>query len=151
MTDLHSRARAEADRGTVWGILVDHARMSSWMSRVWRSRLVTPGPDDRNGVGAIRTVMTVAGPAREVVTAFEPPEHLEYRWVSDSALVRGYHSSVDLTPGPGGGTEINWNISFQPRLRPATPLIERLARFTTERFSSDLARAADKPRHRTAA
>jgi uncharacterized protein YndB with AHSA1/START domain len=151
MTELRSRAHAGADREAVWAILVDHARMSEWTSRVWRSRLVAPGPDDRNGVGAIRTVVTVAGPVREVVTAFEPPEHLEYRWVSDSALVRGYHASVDLTPGPHGGTEIDWNISFQPRLRLATALIVRLARFSTERFASDLARAADLPRHRTVA
>jgi uncharacterized protein YndB with AHSA1/START domain len=151
MTDLHSHARAEADREVIWGILADHARMSRWMPRVWRSRPVTPGPGDRNGVGAIRTVMTVVGPVREEVTAFEPPEHLEHRWVADTPLVHGYHGSVDLTPGPDGDTEIDWDISFQPQPRVMKAIVERLARFSTERFAADLARAADTPQNREAA
>lgn len=104
-------------------MLVDHAEASRWMSGVLRSRVVTPGQDDRNGVGAVRVLLTMAGPVREQVTAFEPPGYLGYEMAPDNPLVRDFRGAVEPREDPDGGTEIDGTLTFEPRLGPTRPVV----------------------------
>ena len=143
MSELRTHAHASADREVVWAVLVDHAAASGWMSGVVHSRLVTPGQDDRNGVGAVRVFLTMAGPVRERVTTFEPPGHLAYEMAPDNPLVRDFRGVVRLREDAhGGGTDIDWVFRFEPRLRSTRPVVERIVKLNTGRFASDLAGAA---------
>lgn len=142
MSELRHVARTEADAATVWRILTDHAGMAGWMSQVFRSRLVRPGVPAPNGVGAVRRALAPAGPASEEVVTFDEPTRLEYRMIAGPPIVRNWRGTVTLAPD-AGGTVINWVIRFDPRPAWLAPVIEPIARLSTSRFATDLARAAD--------
>ena len=151
MSLLHYHAHTEAPREVVWDVLADHAGMSRWMSRVWRSRLLRRGDDAPNGLGAIRAVITLAGPVHERIVAFEPPQHLEYRMEPEHPLVRDYRGAVELTRMDSRGTDIHWTVSFRARRSWLEPVIRPLVRLNTKRFASDLSRASAERAARTSA
>ena len=143
MSELRHVARAEADAATIWRILTDHAGMAGWLSQVFRSRLARPGMPTANGVGAIRRVLSLAGPVSEEVTTFDEPLRLEYRMTAGPPIVTNYRGTVTLVPD-AGETVINWVIRFDPRPAWLTPVVETIARLSTSRFAADLAKAADR-------
>jgi uncharacterized protein YndB with AHSA1/START domain len=144
MIELRYRAHAAAGPTTVWAVLTDHARMSRWTSRVWRSRLVERGVEDPNGVGAVRSLIGLGGPIREQVVRSEPPSRLEYRMTAGNPLAEELRGTVILHEPDGGGTEIDWTITIVPRPRWLAPVIERAATLSTDRLAVELARAAER-------
>lgn len=143
MSELRQVATTRADAPTTWRMLTDHAHMARWSRQVLRSRLVKPGVPSPNGVGAVRRVISLAGPVVEVVTAFEEPTRLEYRMTSGVPVVTNYVGSVELVPG-ADGTLITATIRFEPRPAWLGGVVETFARLSTNRFASDLAIAADQ-------
>ncbi len=143
MAELRQAATTRADSATTWHALTEHAHMASWSRQVLRSQLVKAGVPAPNGVGALRRVLSFAGPVTEEITAFDEPGRLEYRMTSGVPLVTNYVGIVELTPD-AGGTRITWTIRFDPRPAWLGPGIEALARWSTNRFAVDLATAADR-------
>jgi len=114
----------EAPAGGIFEVLADHERYTRFRG-ISRARLKREGSPDRNGLGAVRAL--ASGPIwfDEEITAFEPPNRLDYliratnlplehhggtitleavgdrtttaRWVSE-------FTSTGFLPGPSGAT-----------------------------------------------
>jgi uncharacterized protein YndB with AHSA1/START domain len=94
----------------VWTVLADHEGMTGWVPGM-KTNLIRLGNDDRNGVGAVRSIrVPLPLPAIvEEIVAFEPRRRLTYRALSGVPL-RNYVGDVELRR-VGGGTEITYSIS----------------------------------------
>ncbi len=143
MSELRQVATTRADAATTWQVLADHADMAGWSRQVMRSQLVKVGVPAPNGVGALRRVLSLAGPVTEEVTGFDEPVRLEYRMTSGAPVVANYVGIVELAP-ESGGTRITWTIRFDPRPAWLGRGIQVLADLSTNRFAVDLATAADR-------
>jgi uncharacterized protein YndB with AHSA1/START domain len=112
----HTRAtgHSTASPEIVWEILSDHTRMADW-APLRSSSLERQGDPPPDGVGAIRVLRAVGPPLREEITEFEPPKRLAYTVLS-GLPVRNYRAEVELTPSPGGGTDVVWQVSCEPRI-----------------------------------
>jgi uncharacterized protein YndB with AHSA1/START domain len=104
--------RLDAAPEAVFAVLADHARYDRF-DGIRRSELVEPGDPDPNGLGAVRWVWL--GPFRfeEEVTAFEPPNRLDYLIREVRPLpFRHEGGSIRLAPREGG-TDVVWTSSFE--------------------------------------
>ncbi|MGP4787502.1 SRPBCC family protein [Psychrobacter sp. 1Y11] len=108
----------------VFEAISDHASYGSFKA-VGTAKLVTEGDDERNGIGALRTIQT--GPVKfwERITAFERPTHMQYK-IEKAKPVKMKHDrgSIDLKDLGDGTTQVTW-IS-EGRLVIPLPLIGRL-------------------------
>jgi uncharacterized protein YndB with AHSA1/START domain len=121
MTEYHFTRSAKAPIDTVWSILSDHRGMPGWtpMRAVNLEREGDPAP---NGVGAVRVLRAVGPPIREEITTFDAPHRMGYKMLSGAPL-RDYVGTVELAES-GEGTQVNWSVSFTPRL-PGAKLVAR--------------------------
>ena len=104
--------RLDAPPEAVFAVLADHARYDRF-NGIRRSELVEAGDPDPNGLGAVRWVWL--GPFRfeEEVTAFEPPNRLDYLIREVRPLpFRHEGGSIRLSPREGG-TDAVWTSSFE--------------------------------------
>ncbi len=102
----------------------DHASYGSFKA-VGVANLVTEGDEERNGVGALRTIQT--GPVKfwERITAFEHPIHMEYQIEKSRPIKMQYSKGIiDLKDLGDGSTQVTW-VS-EGRLVVPLPLIGRL-------------------------
>ena len=143
MTELHYTDRTATDISTVWAVLTDHANMSSWLSRTWRSRLVRPGDSTPDGVGAVRAVLTLGGPVREEIDEFDVPHHLGYRMVFGAPVLTHYRGDVKLATDRAG-TVIDWTFTFDPRPSWLSPLVTWIVHTATSSCARDLGRASER-------
>lgn len=143
MTHIRYTGRARAGAADVWAVLADHAAMSGWLSRTWRSRLVRPGTTSTNGVGAIRSVLTLGGPVQEEVLTFDEPRHLGYRMVQGAPVIHDYRGDIVLSED-GDGTAIVWTFSFNASPRWLEPMVTWLVRAATKNCAVDLVRASER-------
>ena len=108
----------------VFEALSDHASYGSFKA-VGAAKLVNEGDEERNGVGALRTIQT--GPVKfwERITAFERPTHMEYQ-IEKAKPIKMQHDKgvIDLKDLGDGTTHVTW-IS-EGRLTVPLPLIGRL-------------------------
>lgn len=108
----------------VFEAISDHASYGLFKA-VGAAKLLTKGDDERNGVGALRTIQ--AGPVKfwERITAFERPTHMQYK-IEKARPVKVDHrkGSIDLKDLGDGTTQVTW-IS-EGRLVIPLPLIGRL-------------------------
>jgi len=108
----------------VFEAISDHASYGSFKA-VGTAKLVIEGDDERNGIGALRTIQT--GPVKfwERITAFERPTHMQYK-IEKAKPVKMKHDrgSIDLKDLGDGTTQVTW-IS-EGRLVIPLPLIGRL-------------------------
>ncbi|WLP95540.1 SRPBCC family protein [Psychrobacter sp. M13] len=108
----------------VFEALSDHASYGSFKA-VGVAKLVTEGDDERNGVGALRTIQT--GPVKfwERITAFERPTHMQYQ-IEKARPVKMQHDKgiIDLKDLGDGTTRVTW-VS-EGRIVVPLPLIGRL-------------------------
>lgn len=108
----------------VFEILSDHANYGLFKA-VGTAKLVTEGDEERNGVGALRTIQT--GPVKfwERITAFERPTHMQYK-IEKSRPIKMKHDKgiIDLKDLGDGTTQVTW-VS-EGRLVVPLPLIGRL-------------------------
>lgn len=106
----------------VFEALSDHASYGLFKS-VGVAKLVTEGDEERNGVGALRTVQTGAFKVWERITAFERPIHMQYQIEKARPIkMEHYKGSIDLKDLGDGSTHVTW-IS-EGRL--VVPLVGRL-------------------------
>lgn len=106
----------------VFEALSDHASYGLFKS-VGVAKLVTEGDEERNGVGALRTVQTGAFKVWERITAFERPIHMQYQIEKARPInMEHYKGIIDLKDLGDGSTHVTW-IS-EGRL--VVPLVGRL-------------------------
>ena len=106
----------------VFEALSDHASYGLFKS-VGVAKLVTEGDEERNGVGALRTVQTGAFKVWERITAFERPIHMQYQIEKARPIkMEHYKGIIDLKYLGDGSTHVTW-IS-EGRL--VVPLLGRL-------------------------
>lgn len=106
----------------VFEALSDHASYGLFKS-VGVAKLVTEGDEERNGVGALRTVQTGAFKVWERITAFERPIHMQYQIEKARPIkMEHYKGIIDLKDLGDGSTHVTW-IS-EGRL--VVPLLGRL-------------------------
>ena len=92
----------------VFEALSDHASYGLFKA-VDTAKLLTEGDEERNGVGALRTVQTGAFKVWERITAFERPTHMQYR-IEKSRPIKIQHNEgiIDLKDLGDGTTHVTW-------------------------------------------
>ncbi|MBE1489900.1 SRPBCC family protein [Plantactinospora soyae] len=140
------RVRSAASPAAVHALLRDGAGWPTW-SPIDSFELERPGPDEPEGVGAIRIFRTGRTTSRERVVERVPDRRFSYELLS-GLPIRDYRADVDLTPDDGG-TLIRWRSSFSATV-PGTGWIYRraLGRFirqTAEGLASHAAARAAHP------
>ncbi len=104
--------RLAAPPDALFEILADHAQYDRF-DGIRRSKLVTKGSPEPNGLGAVRWIWL--GPLRfqEEVTAFEAPSRLDYRITDVKGLPFSHEGgSIRLEP-ESGGTHALWTSTFE--------------------------------------
>jgi hypothetical protein len=99
-------------------LLTDGASWPSWSGHdSFELAEAAPGdgPGGKEGVGAVRTFTKGKVASKERVIELVPDQRMGYELVSGLPLAN-YRAYVDLTPQPGGGTEIRWHATFNPRI-----------------------------------
>ncbi len=126
-------SRATPER--LFAIVADGAGWARWAGPlVPRSRWEREGTPAPGGVGAIRRLGLGPLASREEITEYAPPHRLGYRLLGGP--VRGYRATVELSPLPAGGTQIQWRGGFD-----AAPFGTRgVARLVLHRIVRGLAR-----------
>lgn len=92
----------------VFEALSDHASYGLFKA-VGTAKLLTEGDEERNGVGALRSVQTGAFKVWERITAFERPTHMQYK-IEKSKPIRMQHNKgmIDLKDLGDGTTHVTW-------------------------------------------
>ena len=106
----------------VFEVLSDHASYGLFKA-VGVAELLTEGNEERNGVGALRTVQTGAFKVWERITAFERPTHMQYQ-IEQAKPIKMQHNKgiIDLKDLGDGTTQVTWVSEG----RLVMPLIGRL-------------------------
>ena len=92
----------------VFEALSDHASYGLFKA-VGTAKLLTEGDEERNGVGALRTVQTGAFKVWERITEFERPTHMQYQ-IEKSKPIKMQHNKgiIDLKDLGDGTTHVTW-------------------------------------------
>jgi uncharacterized protein YndB with AHSA1/START domain len=130
----------DAPRDRVWEVLVDHENMPSWFPAREVVRRC-PGESHPNGVGARRVVRISGLAIEEIVTAFKPPEHLEYS-VTEGAPFLDHTADVILMRD-GEGTRVRWSVRLRPLIPGTGWLVKSNLTRTLERGLAGLKRRAE--------
>ncbi len=125
MTEQHidERAHSAATPAQVYALLVDGASWPTW-SPLGSFALEREGPTGGESLGAVRRFTTGRRTTREEIVELVPDRRFSYALLSGLPLV-GYRGDVDLTPAPGGGTDIRWHSTFRPQ-RAGTGALYRI-------------------------
>ena len=92
----------------VFEALSDHASYALFKS-VGVAKLLTEGDEERNGVGALRSVQTGAFKVWERITAFERPIHMQYHIEKSKPIKMEYYKGIiDLKDLGDGTTHVTW-------------------------------------------
>jgi hypothetical protein len=135
----------------VFEVVSDHARYDRFEG-VRRSELVEPGEPAPNGLGAVRLVWLGLLRFEEQITAFEPPQRLDYLIRDVKALpFRHEGGSIRLEPD-GTGTHAVWTSSFEIPIPVIGGAMDRIFKRQLERgFAHVLERSAELTSHTSAA
>src|SRR3954467_7719932 len=93
---IEHRATTTADPATVYALLRDGAGWPSW-SPIDSFELERPGPDEPEGVGAVRLFRAGRVVGHDTIAELVPDLRLSYTHESNLP-VRDYRGDVDLTP-----------------------------------------------------
>ena len=92
----------------VFEALSDHASYGLFKA-VGTAKLLTEGDEERNGVGALRTVQTGAFKVWERITAFERPTHMQYKIEKSKPITMQHNKGIiDLKDLGDGTTHVTW-------------------------------------------
>ena len=92
----------------VFDAISDHASYGLFKA-VGVAKLVTEGEEERNGVGALRTVQTGVFKVWERITAFERPIHMQYQIEKSRPIkMQHYKGVIDLKDLGDGTTQVTW-------------------------------------------
>jgi hypothetical protein len=130
----------------VYALLATGATWPSWIF-VDSAELEREGSDGGESVGAIRVyrfrIAGLKGRSREQILELVPDKKFAYS-VLAGVPVRDHRADVDLTPSPGGGTDIRWSATWQPKYPGSGPLLRLSIKLIYRMFSSGLARKAEE-------
>jgi uncharacterized protein YndB with AHSA1/START domain len=103
-----------APRERVFVFFADHGKFG----RLWpgKFRRIRDSADagDPNGLGSVREIRSGGLTFEETVTAFDPPERIEYQ-VTKGSPIRNHLGRLLFTDEPGG-TKLVYTIEFEPRI-----------------------------------
>lgn len=140
MVDFTIERSVQAPIDTVFAKLTDHRAYASmtWLRHSTLEREGSPAP---NGVGAIRACSVVGPPLREEITAYEPPHHFAYKFVSGPLPVHDYAGDVRLE-GAGGATRMIYHVTATaPAL--VRPMLGAVMKPAISGLAKGIARAAE--------
>jgi uncharacterized protein YndB with AHSA1/START domain len=123
MHEIEVTQQVAAPPERVFALYTDHVGWAKWAG-VKEVVLRQTGDPPPNGLGAIRVIRAGGMAIEEEVTAFAPPNRMEYRLVA-GAPVRD-HQGIVLFEPDGAGTRVTWSIRFRP-LVPGTGWLLRAA------------------------
>jgi deazaflavin-dependent oxidoreductase (nitroreductase family) len=115
----------------LWDVFTDHASWGDWAGTPG-AKLVTPGSQDRNGVGAVRGF---AGGVREEVLSFDPPKRMTYTVTAGLFPVKDHEGEV-LFEADGEETLVTWRCRFRSKVPGLGAALERVS---TRTFTRGLA------------
>jgi len=118
MPQIEIRAQAQASPHLVWRVLADAESWGEWAP--FDEVAVEQGHE----VGQIRRVRSGRITTRERIVGFDPPRRYVYEIVSGLPL-RDYVAEVRLSPLTGGGTQVDWEARFRPKI-PGTGWLLKL-------------------------
>jgi hypothetical protein len=137
------RVSSTASPERVYALLIDGSSWPTW-SPIDSFELAQPGPDEAEGVGAIRIFHTKQGigsvHSRERVVARIPGRRFSYVLESGMPL-RDYRADVELSPS-GAGTEIHWHSAFRGKVPGTGWFYRRVLGGFIERCARGLAQHA---------
>lgn len=113
----------DAPREMVYDIFADRERNGEFLPV--QTRLVTPGTDERQGVGAVHFLGVGAVGVREQITELVPGQRIRYRIVGGIAPVRE-HTGTIVFSDADAGTRVQYTMASTPAL-PAPGFAVRLA------------------------
>jgi uncharacterized protein YndB with AHSA1/START domain len=121
MPTITGQATSSAPPERVWALLEDVAQWPRWGS--WKESSVEGGVP--HGPGAVRVLRQPPFRVRERVTEWVPGERMGYELL-EGMNVKGYRSTVVLSPTAEGGTTVRWTSEYE-RAGFVTALLLRLA------------------------
>ncbi|MBI3171792.1 MAG: SRPBCC family protein, partial [Hydrocarboniphaga effusa] len=74
-----------------------------------------------NGLGSVREIRSSGFTFEETITAFDPPQRIEYR-ITRGGPIKNHLGRLLFSEVPGG-TQLDYTIEFNPRLRLTGGLI----------------------------
>ena len=149
VTQLRWQIMIPSPQAEVWACLVDFESMHTWFVGVRRMSLLGAEP----GPGAERLLRLFTGAThRERITRWQPPERLSIVVLDPPLVGRDWAADMRLYEA-GAGTELQWELSYEPRYGAAGRIVNRLLvqpvldivfRVSLHRFR---ARVAQEARH----
>jgi uncharacterized protein YndB with AHSA1/START domain len=127
-----------APRERVWERYTDHAGWTEWAG-AGKVHLERQGEEHRDGVGCVRVIDNPGVSVREEVTAFEPPERMQYRMLGGTGI-RDHQGEV-LFEDLGERTRVVWRCTFEPTVPGSSWVLQRGVSFFFSRVLRRLARA----------
>jgi uncharacterized protein YndB with AHSA1/START domain len=122
VTYLHWRITIPSAKAEVWARLVDFESMHTWFVGVRRMSLLAAEP----GPGAERLLRLITGTThRERITRWEPPERLSIVVLDSPVVGRDWAADIRLCED-GVGTELRWELRYEPRFGVAGRIVNRL-------------------------
>ena len=109
----------------VFDILSDHGNYKSFAG-VKDSYLLAEGQPHRNGVGAVRHIVTPGIWFDERITAFDRPKRFDYRIIKTNIPLEHQGGSVRLEAVPEG-TRVTWTSDMRVTLPLIGGLLTRVA------------------------
>jgi hypothetical protein len=130
-TQIAVTERSTADPAAVYALLRDGASWPNW-TRIESFELERKGEDEPEGVGAVRIYRTGRITGHDEITGLTEDRAFSYAHWSELP-VRDYRGEVRLSPVDGGGTVIDWRVSYAPKF-PGTGWVLRrgISRFIAE-------------------
>jgi hypothetical protein len=125
-------ARSQAAPDAVFAALTHATTWPLW-SPIDSADVEGGDPADRQQVGDIRIFRTGRSVARERIVELITDRRFVYDNVGGP--FRSYRGTVDLAPAPGGGTDITWSATFEPKV----PLSGGFWRWYLTRFMQRMA------------
>jgi uncharacterized protein YndB with AHSA1/START domain len=143
MEPIQVKVFFEAPRERVFEAVSDHEHFFTG-NRIESCRIIQPGREEKNGLGALREVK--AGPVRyvEEITVFERPHRFAYQIRECSRPLRHEGSELEFV-SRGQGTEVTWTARFEVPIFPFGPLLTWFMRQAlTKEFERLLVQAKGK-------
>ncbi len=123
---VHFQQFFAASPAQVFAYFAEHEKFG----RIWsgRFRRIKDGQDpaEPNGLGSVREIKAVGPPFEETIVVFEPAKRIEYV-VSRGSPIKN-HRGVILFKEASGGTQLDYTISFDPKIPLTGGLIARVLR-----------------------
>ena len=122
----------QASPETVFSFFAAHDNLSAVFGGKITRIVDAPEGTDPNGLGSVRRLQLAPGVSfEETVTAYVPPQRIEYR-ISRGSPIRE-HLGVMLFSPEGTGTTLDYRIEFQSRVPGTGGMIEWILQTTIDR------------------